>query len=236
MVQSHSEPLGGDKQLPPTTIPMNDTTLEAPPMSGMHPPGLGVPGSSPAQAAVAVEQADEEEPAELSEIDQYGLKALSGILKMQQCDQTQVVIGSDLSLMGLDLSQPKRNLALTFASPWVETSRAEVEPPFRVPASFDVSGLKLPPADQTISTYTDETLFFIFYTKPKDLLQEMAARELIARNWRYHKDLQVWLTKSSDSEPVPINGGCERGVYIFFDPHNWMKIKKEFMLFYHAIM
>ncbi|ODQ78304.1 hypothetical protein BABINDRAFT_162951 [Babjeviella inositovora NRRL Y-12698] len=213
--------------------------------SGILPPGLAASTSHTTNHSLtgsensdeeADDDDDDEDESQFTDIDRYGLRALSSVIKMRQTDQTQVVIGSDLALLGLDLTQPNQKLSKTFASPWVETSRAEVEPPFKVPASFGISSLNLPAPDQTISTYTDETLFFIFYTKPKDLLQEMAARELIARNWRYHKDLQVWLTKSSDSEPVPINGGCERGVYIFFDPHNWMKIKKEFMLFYHAIM
>ena len=65
-------------------------------------------------------------------------------------------------------------------------------------------------------------------------MQEYAARELVARNWRYHKGIQVWLTKDSNVEPVLINPDVEKGVYIFFDPHNWEKIKKEFVLHYSS--
>lgn len=171
--------------------------------------------------------------------DKYGLAALALLLRMQQNDQTSTALGSDLQLFGLDLmAPPQQQLLATFASPWMETLRTEVEPAFTLPPQyhFDSLQLQLPLPDQIMGSFTDETLFFIFYTQPRDLLQEMAFRELIARNWRYHKDLQVWLTKSSDVEPVQVTSGCERGVYVFFDPHNWVKIKKEFMLYYHTIM
>ena len=46
--------------------------------------------------------------------------------------------------------------------------------------------------------------------KPRDTLQEYAARELVARNWRYHKGIQVWLTKDSNVEPVLINPDVEK--------------------------
>lgn len=71
--------------------------------------------------------------------------------------------------------------------------------------------------------------------KPRDTLQEYAARELVARNWRYHKDIQVWLTKDSNVEPILIGQDVEKGVYIFFDPHNWEKIRKEFVLHYSSV-
>ncbi|KAM9900620.1 hypothetical protein OXX79_005021, partial [Metschnikowia pulcherrima] len=91
------------------------------------------------------------------------------------------------------------------------------------------------PCDTKISSFSDETLFYIFYTKPRDTLQEYASRELVARNWRYHRDIQVWLTKDSNVEPVLISPDVERGVYVFFDPHNWEKIRKEFVLHYSSV-
>ena len=44
-----------------------------------------------------------------------------------------------------------------------------------------------------------ETLFCIFYQNPRDLLQEQAAQELTARDWRWHKVLRQWLQKDNHS-------------------------------------
>lgn len=153
---------------------------------------------------------------------------------MEQNEYTNFALGQDVTKLGLDLSGPiLKHLAL----PWSETLRLEVEPQFRLPASILLENI-VPgpgPCDAKIQLFTDETLFYIFYMKPRDTLQEYAARELVARNWRYHKDIQVWLTKDSNVEPVLISPDVEKGVYIFFDPHNWEKIKKEFVLHYLSV-
>ncbi|KAI3405370.2 CDC36 [Candida oxycetoniae] len=172
-------------------------------------------------------------------IGKYGLKNLSSLVRMEQSDYTNYAIGQDISKCGLDLNSDVEILK-NWASPWSETSRSEVEPFFQIPTFLQNSTLakkgKSPGAIETkIQSLTDETLFYIFYMKPRDTLQEYAARELVARNWRYHKDIQVWLTKDSNIEPVLIGQDVEKGVYIFFDPHNWEKIRKEFVLHYSSV-
>lgn len=171
-----------------------------------------------------------------SEIDLFGLKGMASLIKMDQLDQTTFAIGQDINLMGLDLSS-KSQILRNLASPWIETLRSEVEPTFSLPVSIQSQNIVPPPepCDNKILSFLDETLFYIFYMKPRDTLQEYAARELVARNWRYHKDIQVWLTKDSNVEPVLISPDVEKGVYIFFDPHNWEKIKKEFVLHYSSV-
>ncbi|CDK24492.1 unnamed protein product [Kuraishia capsulata CBS 1993] len=169
-------------------------------------------------------------------MDKYGLKGLLGMIKMENNDQTMIANGTDLSMIGLDMDpkHTKGKISRFFASPWVETSRSEVEPDFVKPASFELSDLSQP--EEQMRKFNDETLFFIFYTKTRDIMQELAARELFNRNWRYHKDLQVWLTKDSQVEPIQNTPQSERGVYIFFDPHTWESVRKEFVLFYQSIM
>ena len=52
------------------------------------------------------------------------------------------------------------------------------------------------------------------------------------RNWRYHKELRLWLTKESgtaQSQKVP-NG--EQGTYTFWDPEGWGKERKEMTVLY----
>ncbi|CUM63355.1 uncharacterized protein PRCAT00000928001 [Priceomyces carsonii] len=169
-------------------------------------------------------------------MDKFGLKGLSSLIRMDQSDHTAFGIGQDIRRFGLDLSDDSHILK-NLASPWSETSRSDVEPYFSIPKSIQQSNISPPPGpcDTKIQSFTDETLFYIFYMKPRDTLQEYAARELVARNWRYHKDIQVWLTKDSNVEPVLISQDVEKGVYIFFDPHNWEKIRKEFVLHYSSV-
>ncbi len=71
---------------------------------------------------------------------------------------------------------------------------------------------------------------------PRDIMQELAARELTSRNWRFHKELKMWLTKDLNSEPIQNTAQSERGVYIFFDPTSWENVKKEFILYYQSIV
>lgn len=176
---------------------------------------------------------------ESNDLAKYGLQGLSSLVRMKQTDITSFATGQDISKCGLDLS-PNVNILKNLASPWLETSRSEVEPYFQIPLDLQNSQLKdhkIDPStcDSKIQNFTDETLFYIFYMKPRDTLQEYAARELVARNWRYHKDIQVWLTKDSNVEPILIGQDVEKGVYIFFDPHNWEKIRKEFVLHYSSV-
>lgn len=173
---------------------------------------------------------------ELTDMDRYGLNGLLGLLRAENPDQNTVAIGSDLNILGLDMSEKSVDVKLskTFPSPWIETSRSEVEPQFTVPEYFKVDSLSK--VEDKLTLFTDETLFYIFYTRTKDVLQELSARELMNRNWRYHKELQVWLTKDSNTEPIQQSPQSERGLYIFFDPHNWEKVRKEFILYYQAIM
>jgi len=48
-------------------------------------------------------------------------------------------------------------------------------------------------------------------------MQEMAAHELYKHNWRYHKDLKLWLTKEAGTEPVQKTATFERGSYMYVD-------------------
>lgn len=168
----------------------------------------------------------------------FGLIALDSLLKQEDNDQNNIAKGIDLNMLGLDLSLDKHShiLSKTFASPWLETSRSEVEPLFTRPESFNINANEIVPVTERMPSFNDLTLFFLFYTKPRDILQELAARELNKRNWRYHKELQVWLTKDTNSEPKSIGSGAEQGTYIFFDPVTWEFVTKTMVLYYNSIM
>lgn len=70
------------------------------------------------------------------------------------------------------------NLYSTFITPWTDAKTAQmlnIEPEFTLPACYNVQP---PPANTKIGNFSDETLFFIFYSQPRDAMQEMAAHEL----------------------------------------------------------
>ncbi|CAG8761015.1 14757_t:CDS:2, partial [Acaulospora morrowiae] len=106
-------------------------------------------------------------------------------------------------------------------------------PEYHLPSCYNVQ--PPPPAQSKIGSFADETLFYIFYSMPRDILQEAAAQELYNRNWRYHKELRVWLTKEQGTEPFAKTQTFERGNYILFDPASWEKVKKEIFLMYESL-
>lgn len=70
-----------------------------------------------------------------------------------------------------------RNLYSTFITPWADQSAAHtVEPDFHLPACYNVQAP--PPGPSKVTAFSDETLFFMFYSSPRDALQEIAAQEL----------------------------------------------------------
>lgn len=63
-----------------------------------------------------------------------------------------------------------------------------------------------------------------------------------ARNWRYHKELGLWLTREPDESGRPVQpfrrtspNAYERDVYVFFDPSTWQKIKREYTLLWDSL-
>lgn len=127
------------------------------------------------------------------------------------------------------------NLASSFITPWADAEQVaelNLESEFQLPSCYNVQP---PPALSKMAAFTDETLFFIFYSQPRDAAQEAAAEQLYKRNWRYHKDLHLWLTKDVGSEPTQKTATYERGTYIFFDPNIWERVQKEFVLVFEHL-
>jgi CCR4-NOT transcription complex subunit 2 len=82
-----------------------------------------------------------------------------------------------------------------------------------------------PSAQSKMTKFSDETLFYIFYAMPQDVLQDAAAYELTRRNWRYHKGIQMWLTKPTDSVIAQKSDTFEQSDFIFWDVNMWQKTK-----------
>lgn len=100
-----------------------------------------------------------------------------------------------------------------------------LEQDFALPSCYNVANIQ--PLQSRIPSFSDETLFFIFYSMPRDIMQEVVAEELMGRKWRYHKIERCWLTRD-ETYPGPVDvdrGVSERGVYLLWDPASWKKIR-----------
>src|SRR5438477_11830945 len=67
-----------------------------------------------------------------------------------------------------------------FHSPWQDLSRQQTmpafDPKYDLPACYRMSAT--PSAQSKMTKFSDETLFYIFYAMPQDVLQDAAAYEL----------------------------------------------------------
>ena len=170
-----------------------------------------------------------------SPADRFGLVGLVSLIKTQDPDMSMLTMGNNLQTLGMNLDSLD-SLAASFVTPWSQDptlASMQVEPAYQLPSCYNVQ--PPPPAQTKIASFSDETLFFIFYSTPRDVLQEVAAQELYARNWRYHKGLHLWLTKEQNTEPLQKTPTYERGTYVFFDPGSWEKVSKSFVLMYEML-
>lgn len=104
-------------------------------------------------------------------------------------------------------------------------SAIPMEQDFSLPSCYSVANIQ--PLQSRIPSFSDETLFYIFYSMPRDMIQELVAEELMGRKWRYHKIERCWLTRD-EAYPGPIDverGVSERGVYLLWEAASWKKVR-----------
>ncbi|OAL72895.1 hypothetical protein A7D00_2668 [Trichophyton violaceum] len=183
----------------------------------------------PSRAGQTAEQAS---LSQMSEHDRFGLAGLLRMIHSDSPDVASLAIGQDLMSLGLDLNQ-QEPLHQTFASPFISSNVSiPLRPDFTLPACYNVANVQ--PLQNRIPSFSDETLFYIFYSMPRDIMQELVAEELMGRKWRYHKIERAWLTRD-DTYPNPVEverGISERGVYLWWDTNSWKKVRREFILRY----
>ncbi|XP_020113985.1 probable NOT transcription complex subunit VIP2 isoform X2 [Ananas comosus] len=162
--------------------------------------------------------------------DPFGLLGLLSVIRMNDQDLASLALGIDLTTLGLNLNSPD-NLYKTFGSPW-SNEPAKGEPEFSIPNCYCAE--QPPPLSaRHFSKFQLETLFYIFYSMPKDEAQLYAANELYSRGWLYHRDLKLWLRCM---EPLVKTQIYERGSYLCFDPNTWDTFRKDnFVLHYEAL-
>lgn len=156
--------------------------------------------------------------------DRFGLLGLLSVIRMSNPDLTSLALGIDLMTLGLNLNSSEI-LNKKFASPWSEEP-AKGEPHFSVPECFNSK--QLPALNQAFfSRFRQETLFYIFYSMPKEEAQLYAANELHTRGWFYHREFHLWFIRVPKMEPLVKTNTYERGCYFCFDPNSWETTRKD---------
>lgn len=169
-------------------------------------------------------QPDEPSAADVNDASQrFSLLGLLSVIRMADADRNTLALGTDLTTLGLNLNSSD-TLYSTFTSPFAE-QQAKREPEFYLPACYYMQP-PMQPAQTKIANFSDEILFYIFYSNPNDAMQVYAAVELYGREWRYHKEHKLWFIRAPGGDHT-VQNGAERGSYFFFDVQQWEKIRKD---------
>lgn len=164
----------------------------------------------------------------MSEGDRFGLPGLLAAMRHPSADlRTLSGQGQDLTNLGLDLASNEHRLHSRIASifdPSAQT-RVPMDSDFTLPSCYKVANVQ--PLNDRIPSFSEETLFFIFYSNPKDLVQELVADELVGRKWRFHRGEKMWVTRDENfSAPVEMEREVsEQGSYLWWDWRGWKKVR-----------
>nr|CAG4649333.1 EOG090X06CC [Scapholeberis mucronata]SVE93621.1 EOG090X06CC [Scapholeberis mucronata] len=169
--------------------------------------------------------------------DQFGMAGLLTFIRVAESDSNLVslALGSDLTTLGLNLNSPEP-LYNNFGGPWAENPCRPQDIDFHVPPEYLTNAVirdKLAPVK--LNRYQEDLLFYLFYTNVGDTMQLAASLELYNRDWRYHKEERLWITRVPGMPLLEKTGTYERGTYYCFDPNNWRKVAKEMFVEYERL-
>ncbi|CAF0825812.1 unnamed protein product [Rotaria sp. Silwood1] len=168
--------------------------------------------------------------------DQYGLVGLLQMIQQAEKNpETSTLLNYDLTTLGLSM-ESQNDLYPSFLSPFSDSQARPYEIDYQVPFEYQM-GLqirdKLPPLN--FNTLNEDTLFFLFYLFGNDHVQLLAAAELYRRDWRYHKEERIWLTRIKNIMPDQKYDTYETGVYCVFDVQLWRKTHKSMRIDYEKL-
>ncbi|UJR21555.1 hypothetical protein I4U23_024639 [Adineta vaga] len=168
--------------------------------------------------------------------DQYGLVGLLQMIQhAEKHPDSSMLLNFDLTTLGLSMESPN-DLYPSFVSPFSDNQARAHEIDYQVPSEYQM-GLqireKLSPVN--FSNLNEDTLFFLFYSFGNDYVQLSAAAELYKRDWRYHKEERLWLTRIKNIMPDLKYDTYESGVYCVFDVQLWRKTHKTMRIDYDKL-
>ncbi|XP_059477682.1 CCR4-NOT transcription complex subunit 2-like [Neocloeon triangulifer] len=166
--------------------------------------------------------------------DQFGITGLLSFIRVaeNQSDLVSLSLGQDLKTLGMNLNSVE-SVYPNFGGPFAEMPCRPQDIDYHVPSEYLINSSirnKLPAPK--LSMYKDDLLFYFFYNCPGDAIQAAAAVELYNRDWRYHMEEKVWLTRAPGAPLLEKTATYERSTYYIFDPQRWGKFGKEFLLEY----
>lgn len=170
----------------------------------------------------------------MSPQDRWGLAGLNAAFQGPDDFRRSLAVGQDLTDLGLRIDDPEPFLK-TWTGPFASPDAAPPRPlndDFSIPSCYSVQNVV--PLRGRITCFSDETLFYIFYTQVKDIMQELVAEELMGRKWRFHIPMGMWMTRDENAQPpVEVEPGIsESGTYWWWDFKAWQKVRKQFILKY----
>ncbi|GAB6024192.1 hypothetical protein CHUAL_008893 [Chamberlinius hualienensis] len=169
--------------------------------------------------------------------DPFGMVGLLTFIRAAETDPNLVslALGSDLTTLGLNLNSPD-NLYPTFSGPFSDVPCRPQDIDYHNPVEYLTNtAIKEKLASVKLSRYGDDLLFYLFYSYGCDVLQLAAAAELYSRDWRFHKEERVWVTRAPGMAPMEKTATYERGTYYFYDTEKWRRTAKEFHLDYDKL-
>nr|CAG4638451.1 EOG090X06CC [Cyclestheria hislopi] len=169
--------------------------------------------------------------------DQFGMAGLLTFIRVAESDSNLVslALGSDLTTLGLNLNSPEP-LYNNFGGPWAENPCRPQDIDFHVPPEYLTNAAireKLAPVK--LNRYQEDLLFYLFYTNVGDAMQLAASLELYNRDWRFHKEERLWITRVPGMPLMEKTTTYEKGTYYCFDPHSWRKVAKEMFVEYDKL-
>ena len=168
------------------------------------------------------QQTQQQQQRPITADDKFGLLGLSNIFKTRDADLNALALGLELTSLGLNLNSPDF-LYQHFASPFSELPPSNIIPEYKIPDCYKVN-VQL--QEFHVEKFMEDTLLYIFYTMPRDVLQIVAARELTKRGWKYHKPTQLWFQRDPLASDFVQSPKAEKGTYFYFDTTTWSKKRK----------
>ncbi|WVQ97436.1 hypothetical protein IAU59_004549 [Kwoniella sp. CBS 9459] len=168
-----------------------------------------------------------------SPVDKWGLKALLYEIQvhMNKTDRGVLSFGEELEELGMDVNS-EEPLYPSFVTPWTDVNSLsqppQIEESYHIPQCYNVNA---PPVASKLTNFNEDTLLLAFYMSPQDVLQLEVAEELYVRGWRYHTDLQLWLTSPTlanvDLQAIHADSSGQPswipGPFIYLDTRTWTR-------------